>query len=150
MHDHPHDHDHHHHHHGPGHNHSHDADHLHSHVHTDADAERAEEVRVLAATFIDGFRKAEDKPGFLKLAGIPQTIEGTDGLAMHLIDAAITAQWQLGTASPAFGTRELGYLPYPGAMVRERETMTLTYVSLTERKDVDIAALLADRNRPQR
>ncbi len=33
-------------------------------------------------------------------------------------------------------------LPYPAAMVRERETMTFTYVSLTERVDADLIDIL--------
>lgn len=128
---------------GPGHNHiGEDARHLHSHVGGHPERERAEEIQVLAATFIDGFRKADDKPGFLRLAGIPAKIDGEDGLAMHLVDATIESKWQLGTASPAFASRELVYLPYPGAMVRERETLTFTYVSLTTRSDIDLLEML--------
>lgn len=128
---------------GPGHNHAgEDATHLHSHVGGDAARERAEELQMLAATFIDGFRKADDKPGFLRLAGIPLKISGQDGLAMHLVDATIEQKWQLGTASPAFASRELVYLPYPGAMVSERESLTFTYVSLTERADIGLLEML--------
>ena len=146
-HDHPHHHDHgHHHHHGPGHNHAHDhGEHLHSHVHGDAAKERAEELRALAAAFLDGYRKADDKTSFLRIAGVPFKLQGSDGLAMHLIETRIESRWQLGTASPAFGSRELVYLPYPGKMVSERETMTFTYVSLTERDDIDLSEILAAR-----
>lgn len=144
---HHHDHDHGHHHHGPGHNHAHDhADHLHSHVHGDAAKERAEELRVLATAFLDGYRKAADKTSFLRVAGVPFKREGSDGLAMHLVETKIESKWQLGTASPAFGSRELVYLPYPGEMVTERETMTFTYVSLTERSDVDLTEFLKTRS----
>ena len=146
-HDHHHDHDHGHHHHGPGHNHAHDhGDHLHSHVHGDAAKERAEELRVLATAFLDGYRKADDKTSFLRVAGVPFKRKGSDGLAMHLVETKIESKWQLGTASPAFGSRELVYLPYPGEMVTERETMTFTYVSLTERSDVDLTEFLKTRS----
>lgn len=153
-HDHPHSHgddghrhDHGHRHpHGPGHNHAHDhGDHLHSHVHGDAAKERAEELRVLATAFLDGYRKADDKTSFLRVAGVPFKRSGTDGLSMHLIETRIESKWQLGTASPAFGSRELVYLPYPGEMVSERETMSFTYVSLTERLDLDLTTILAAR-----
>ncbi|MEM1048369.1 MAG: hypothetical protein AAGL24_19620 [Pseudomonadota bacterium] len=137
----PHTHDH-----GPGHNHAPDgAGHLHSHVHGSADANRAEELKVLAEAFVDGFRKADDKTAYLRLAGIPFDLDGTDGLKMHLVDAAITSNWQIGTASPAFGSRELVYMPFPGSMVAERESMVLTYVSLTERRDVDVREFLEQR-----
>lgn len=144
-HDHDHDHDH-DHAHGPGHNHSHD--HMHSHVHTSPDKEREDRLKVMAAAFIDGFRKTDDIPAFLALAGIAQHRNGSDGLKMHLIDTAIETKWQLGTASPAFGSRDLVHLPYPASMVQGRETMTFTYVSLTERFDIDLMELLKETHQP--
>ncbi|MEL6920246.1 MAG: hypothetical protein AAFO77_04360 [Pseudomonadota bacterium] len=120
------------HHHGPGHNHEHDHDHMHSHVHTDPEKERMVRLQALATSFIDGFRKADDKPAFLELAGIPQTREGSDGLKMHLIDATIESKWQLGTASPAFASRELVHLPYPAALVYRSGSRP--HVRLTKRR----------------
>jgi hypothetical protein len=140
-----HDHDH-HHPHGPGHNHPHGhGEHLHSHLHGDVAKERQEELRVLATAFLDGYRKAGDKTSFLRVAGVPFKRTGSDGLAMHLVETRIESRWQLGTASPAFGSRELVYLPYPGEMVSERETMTFTYVSLSERADIDLTEILVTR-----
>lgn len=129
--------------HGPGHNHPHPhGEHLHSHVGADVARERAAELRTLATAFVDGFRKAADKTSFLRIAGIPFSRKGTDGLTMHLVDVQIETNWQIGTASPAFGSRELVYLPYPGELVSERETMRFTYVSLTERQDAELVELL--------
>jgi hypothetical protein len=144
-HDHDHDHDHDHHHARYGHN-GGPADHLHSHRHGHSGHESAEELKVLTSAFVDGFRTAADKTSYLRLAGIPFQRRGTDGLTLHLVDASIVANWQIGTASPAFATRELAYLPFPGSMVTSRETMTLTYVSLTERADVDLVQILAARS----
>lgn len=137
----------HHHDHGVGHNHSHehDHDHLHSHVHGGSDKERAEEIKTLAVSFVDGFRKAADKNSYLRLSGIPFQREGNDGLTLNLVDAAIVSNWQIGTASPAFASRELVYMPFPGNMIGQRETMTLTYVSLTSRIDIDLLTILAER-----
>lgn len=137
-----------HHHHGPGHNHTHH-DHLHSHVHGGSEQERLEELKVLTTAFVDGFRQAGDKTSYLRLSGIPFHRQGSDGLKMHLVDVNITSKWQIGTGSPAFGSRELVYLPYPGEMVSARETMTFTYVSLTERADIDLSAMLKDRTERQ-
>ena len=129
-----------------GHNHAHaDADHLHSHVHGTSSRERVEELKVLSTSFVDGFRGAEDKTSYLRLAGIPFQRPGKDGLTMSLVDAAIASNWQIGTASPAFASRELVYMPFPGNMVSHRETMTFTYVSLTERADIDLVDLLSER-----
>lgn len=143
---HGHSHDHNNHHHGPGHNHSHDhADHLHSHVHGDTNKNRTEELKVLATSFVENFRTAEDKTSYLRLAGIPFQRKGNDGLTMSLVDTAINANWQIGTASPAFASRELVYMPFPGNMISHRESMTFTYVSLTQREDVDLLTLLEDK-----
>ncbi len=107
--------------------------------------ESSDELQHLSAAFVDGFRSAADKTSYLKLAGIPFERTGGDGLTMHLVDASIVSNWQIGTASPAFGSRELVYLPFPGPMVRERETMSFTYVSLTERADIELQELLGAR-----
>lgn len=108
----------------------------------DAARERAQEAQVLATAFLDGYRAAGDKTSFLRLSGVPFKVDGKDGLSMHLVEAAISSAWQLGTASPAFGSRELVYLPYPKEMISERETMTFTYVSLTDRLDVDLMEVI--------
>ena len=115
---------------------------MHSHVATDLKKERLDRLQALASAFIEGFGKAEDKPAFLELAGIPLNRMGSDGLKMHLVDAVAQSKWQIGTASPAFASRDLVYLPYPASMVQARETMIFTYVSLTERADVDLIDLL--------
>ncbi|MEL7184305.1 MAG: hypothetical protein AAGK57_11750, partial [Pseudomonadota bacterium] len=39
------------------------------------------------------------------------------GPTMKLVDVHLKTEWQVGTASPSFGSRELSYLPYPGDMV---------------------------------
>jgi hypothetical protein len=112
--------------------------------HPNGESER-EDLQALAAAFIDGFRQAGDKTSYLRLAGVPDAIDGPDGLARRLADVTVTDGFQVATASPGFGSRELVYLPYPGAMVRPRTTLTLTYVSLTRRSDIDLLAFLAQR-----
>lgn len=136
------DHSHNHHH---GHDHNHPHDHLHSHVHGASDHDKARELQVLATSFVDGFRSAKDKTSYLRVSGIPFAKEGGDGLTLNLVDARIESNWQLGSASPAFASKELVYMPFPGEMVQERERMVLTYVSLTERLDVDVMELLKEK-----
>ncbi|WP_298963051.1 hypothetical protein [uncultured Roseibium sp.] len=143
VHSHHHDHEH-VHAHMHGHNHG-GHDHLHSHVHGISDADKVDELQALSSSFIDGFRSAEDKTSYLRLAGVSFHRHGADGLVQHLVDAKIESNWQIGTASPAFASRELAYLPFPGSMVQARETMVFTYVSLTERSDVDLIEILTDR-----
>lgn len=128
-----------------GHGHNRPADHLHSHLH---DLDDAADLQVLTAQFIDGFVQAADKTSYLKLAGVPFERPGTGGArALKLVDVELTTDWQVGTASPSFGSRELSYLPFPGEMVRERTNMSLVYVSMDERSLLDIREFLAARKR---
>ncbi|WP_058248699.1 hypothetical protein [Tropicibacter naphthalenivorans] len=144
-HGHDHGHDHGHAHHPHDHNHPHDADHLHSHMHHHDDAA---DLQVLAAQFIDGFVQAKDKTFYLKLAGVPFERPGKGGAkALKLVDVELTTDWQVGTASPSFGSRELSYLPFPGEMVRERTNMSLVYVSMDEKASLDLRDFLAQKKR---
>lgn len=122
-----------------GHNHSH-ADHLHSHV---PDTDKAENLQVLTTQFIDGFVAAKDKMAYLRLAGVPLEISDPEGgPSMKLVDVQLTTEWQVGTASPSFGSQELSYLPYPGDMVTERTNMGFVYVSLKSKQVTDLRSFL--------
>ncbi len=147
-HTHPHGHHHGHHHsdhvpaHGHGHNHA-QSDHLRSHMH---EADDAADLQVLTAQFIDGFVQAADKTSYLKLAGVPFERPGRRGAkALKLVDVELKTEWQMGTAAPSFGSRDLSYLPFPGEMVRARTNMALIYVSMDEKSTLDIRTFLAQR-----
>ena len=109
-------------------------------------AAREIRLQVLAAQFIDGFLAAKDKTSYLKLAGVPFERPGTGGAkALKLVDVELKTDWQVGTASPSFGSRELSYLPFPGEMVQERTNMALIYVSMDEKTSLDIRDFLHAR-----
>ncbi|MEQ9039727.1 MAG: hypothetical protein RIE24_15365 [Silicimonas sp.] len=128
-----------------GHNHSHDPDHLHSHLPPE---DEASELQILTTQFIDGFVQAADKTAYLRLAGVPLERPGKGGAkALKLVDVELKTEWQVGTASPSFGSRELSYLPFPGQMVTERTNMGLVYVSLEEKSVVDIRDFLKERKK---
>jgi len=122
--------------------HNHDHDHLHSHIPPE---DAAADLQVLTAEFIEGFRTARDKAAYLRIAGVPMEIPCRKGPPLKLVDVRLTTEWQVGTASPAFGTRELSWLPFPGEMISERTNMAFLYVSLDERREVDLRAVLAER-----
>lgn len=141
SHDHDHAHHHHHHHHAPGHN-SRAGAPMHLHSHMSAEDEAAE-LQALSSQFIEGFASATDKAAFLRLAGVPLEIESeTGGAVLKLVDVSVKTEWRVGAASPAFGSQELSYLPYPGDLIRERVNCAFTYVSLRERRDVDLREFL--------
>lgn len=125
-----------------GHNHAHD--HLHSHLKPE---DEAADLQVLATQFIEGFVQASDKTAWLRLAGVPFERTGTGGdRALKLVDVELRTEWQVGTASPGFGSRELSYLPFPGEMVSERTNMALVYVSMDERDVIDVREFLRARD----
>ena len=135
-HDHPQDHSHDHgEYHTHDHNHHSTAEHMHSHMH---DVDEAAELQVLTDQFIDGFCTAKDKMSYLRLAGVPLEKVSEGGPSLKLVDVQLTTEWQVGTASPSFGSRELSYMPYPGQMVTERTNMGLVYVSLEAKQITDI------------
>ena len=110
------------------------------------EADEAAALQVLATQFIDGFVQARDKTAYLRLAGVPFERTGKDGRrSQKLVDVHLNTEWQVGTASPSFGSRELSYLPYPGEMVSERTNMSLIYVSLDEKTSLDIRDFLLSR-----
>jgi hypothetical protein len=140
----PHDHAHGHAHHPHPHDHNHaDADHLRSHMHRH---DEAADVQVLTDQFIDGFVAAKDKMAYLKIAGVPFEIgDPADGPSMKLVDVTLTTEWQVGTASPSFGSRELSYLPYPGEMVTERTNLGFVYVSLNAKTTIDLRSFISEK-----
>jgi hypothetical protein len=114
---------------------------LHSHL---PEADTAADLQVLTQQFVDGFVQAADKTSYLRLAGVPFERPGRDGAGgLKLVDVQLKTEWQVGTASPSFGSRELSYLAFPGAMVRERTNMSLIYVSCSEKVSQDIREFLA-------
>lgn len=126
----------------PAHGHNGRADHLSSHL---SAADEAEELGVLTAQFVDGFTSARDKAAYLRLMGVPLEIPG-DGPSLKLVDVELATRWQVGTASPSFGSAELSYLPFPGPMIAERTDMAFVYVSLREKRLVDLRDFLRERD----
>lgn len=125
-----------------GHNHDH-PDHLHSHIPPE---DEAAALQTLATQFIDGFIQAADKAAYLRLAGVPFERPGKGGAkALKLVDVELKTGWQVGTASPSFGSRELSYLPFPGEMVDARTNMGFVYVSMEEKQVMDLRDFLSAR-----
>ena len=124
------------------HDHNHPEDHLHSHMHQ---PDEAADLQILTTEFIDGFRTAKDKMSYLRIAGVPLELPAEDGPSLKLVDVTLTTEWQVGTASPSFGSRELSYLPLPGEMIGERTNLGFVYVSLERKTVVDLRDFLRAR-----
>jgi urease accessory protein len=90
----------------------------------------AEERKALEAVFIEGFRNAADKIGFLRLAHVP--LELADG--GKLVEVQLQDRTEVGAVSPGFGSRELVYQPLPGRLARSTGELVLVYQTLEGRR----------------
>lgn len=101
-----------------------------------------EEYRALESAFIDGFRQARDKRGFLRLARIPLELERANQPGLKLMQVAIEEAFEVGRASPGFGSRELVYQPLPASLVTARAQLRFRYVSADELCELTLAEAL--------
>lgn len=138
----------------PGYGHPHGHDHIHDHGEGDAHhhpasvAANAEEMKAVEAAFIAGFRDAPDKQAFLRLSGIPLSVERPGQTALKLIEVKLTDKFQVGSASPGFATRELSYQPLPAALVSQTTALAFIYVSVDSMVEKTLAEVWPAQGRP--
>jgi hypothetical protein len=103
-----------------------------------------EQYHAAEGAFIDGFRAASDKQGFLALARIPHELPDGDGdgPSLKLIEVIIADSVEVGRASPGFASRELVYHPLPGKLVSARTRLSFRYVSLARLRELSLAEVL--------
>lgn len=110
----------------------------------DATPDSVEEIRLLQAGFIEGFRSASDKLVFLRLAKVPLELPGPPGL--KLIEIRVLDRTAVGAASRGFATDELVYHPLPKSMVKAAADLTLVYVSSRGVVEKTLAEVLAQHD----
>jgi hypothetical protein len=115
---------------GYGHPHGHDHGDGGTHHHHESTAANDEEMKAIEAAFIAGFRDALDKQAFLRLSGIPFSLERPGETSLKLIEVKLADKFQVGSVSPGFATRELSYQPLPAALVAQTTTLIFVYVSM--------------------
>lgn len=96
----------------------------------------------LEQAFIDGFRAAEDKQAFIRLAGIPFDLGAHGEPAFKLVEVRIEEDWTVGAVSPGFGAAQLAHHPLPAEMISRIARVVFDYVSRTERREVPLGQLL--------
>jgi hypothetical protein len=106
---------------------------------------RKEEQAALESAFADGFRQARDKQGFLRLAQIPLELEGAGQAGLKLMQVVIEEAFDVGRASPGFGSRELVYHPLPGNLVTTQSQLRFRYVSADELRELTLSEVLGNR-----
>jgi hypothetical protein len=101
-----------------------------------------EQYHAAERAFIDGFRAASDKQGFLALARIPHQLPDGDGPSLKLVEVILADSFEVGRASPGFASRELVYHPLPGKLVSSRTRLSFRYVSLAHMRELSLAEVL--------
>jgi len=103
---------------------------------------RKEEQAALESAFVDGFRQARDKQGFLRLAQIPLELDRSGQSGLKLMQVVIEEAFEVGRASPGFGSRELVYHPLPANLVTAQAQLRFRYVSADELCELTLAEAL--------
>ena len=103
---------------------------------------RNEEQAALESAFIDGFRQARDKQGFLRLAQIPLELDRPGQAGLKLMQVVIEEAFEVGRASPGFGSRELVYHPLPANLVTAQSQLHFRYVSADTLRELTLAEAL--------
>lgn len=105
-----------------------------------------ERMNLMEAAFIEGFRDASDKLGFQMLARIPMELDRDAADGLKLVEVKIEDAYEVGSAHPGFGTRELIYHALPGAMVQQETRLTFIYVSMSGRQELRYADIVRETN----
>ena len=101
-----------------------------------------EQYHAAESAFIDGFRAAADKQGFLALARIPLELPDGDGPSLKLVEVILADSFEVGRASPGFASRELVYHPLPGKLVTSRTRLSFRYVLIARACELSLAEVL--------
>ncbi|HEC90992.1 MAG TPA: hypothetical protein ENI55_04935 [Alphaproteobacteria bacterium] len=109
-----------------------------------------EEIKLLERVFGDGYRKAEDKLGFMRLSGIPMEMALDGRPACKLVMVKVSDTFTVGSAGPGFGSRDLVYHPFPGEMVTSETALEFIFVHGDGTETYTLAQLLAIRDRRDR
>ena len=102
-----------------------------------------ERLHLMEAAFIDGFRRAPNKLAFLLLARVPLEIDDAGAEGLKLIEIKLDERYEVGSAHPGFGSRDLVYQPLPGEMIKSETHLLFVYVSRSGRTELGFADLAA-------
>ena len=96
--------------------------------HARAPAEAPEpDLDLVETAFLDSFPAAPDPTSFLRLAGVPFTGRGRDGVVLSLLRVEANQATDIGTLTPHLGGASFRYDPLPAAMTSRRRTLAFVY-----------------------
>ncbi len=85
------------------------------------------DLDLVETAFLEAFPAAPDPTSFLRLAGVPFTGKGRDGVVLSLLRVEANAATDIGTLTPHLGGASFRYDPLPAAMTSRRKTLAFVY-----------------------
>jgi hypothetical protein len=85
------------------------------------------DLDLVEAAFADAFPSCPDPTSFLRLAGIPFTGKGKDGVVLSLLRVEADQAIDVGTLTPHLGGASFRYDPLPASMTSRRRTLAFVY-----------------------
>ena len=85
------------------------------------------DLDLVETAFLDAFPSAPDPTSFLRLAGVPFTGRGKDGVVLSLLRVEADQATDVGTLTPHLGGGGFRYDPLPAAMTSRRKSLTFVY-----------------------
>ena len=85
------------------------------------------DLDLVETAFVEAFPGAPDPTSFLRLAGVPFTGKGRDGVILSLLRVEANAATDIGTLTPHLGGVSFRYDPLPAAMTSRRKTLAFVY-----------------------
>jgi len=85
------------------------------------------DLDLVEAAFTEAFPGAPDPTSFLRLAGVPFTGKGRDGVVLSLLRVEANAATDIGTLTPHLGGASFRYDPLPAAMTSRRKSLAFVY-----------------------
>ena len=85
------------------------------------------DLDLVETAFIDAFPACPDPTSFLRLAGVPFTGKGKDGVVLSLLRVEADQATDVGTLTPHLGGGGFRYDPLPAAMTSRRKSLAFVY-----------------------
>lgn len=89
--------------------------------------DRARDIDLVEASFVEGFQAAKDPTSFLRLANIPFVGLTYEGQRLHLLRVETGVSADVGAVTPSFGGGAVLYDPLPAPMVQQRKELAFVY-----------------------
>ena len=85
------------------------------------------DLDLVETAFVEAFPTASDPTSFLRLAGVPFTGKGRDGVVLSLLRVEADQTTDVGTLTPHLGGASFRYDPLPAAMTSRRKPLAFVY-----------------------